>query len=91
MSNSVLNEGCIKILKEKELLYIRKKIPYEKYQIDLVGLSNGLNMKGKYPYLLTWVNDFSKYEWAIPFENKKQKQFEILCIRYLLEAILKKI
>ena len=33
--------------------YIRTEIAYKKYQIDLVELSNELNMKGKCPYLLT--------------------------------------
>ena len=39
--------------KRKRVVYIRTKIAQEKYQIDLVELSNELNMKGKYPYLLT--------------------------------------
>ena len=43
---------------------------YETYQIDLVELSRELNMNGKFKYLLTWVDHFSKYAWALPIKNK---------------------
>ena len=29
-----------------------------------------LNMNGKFKYILTWVNHFSKYAWALPIKNK---------------------
>ena len=48
----------------------RSKMAYERYQIDLVELSRELNMNGKFKYLLTWVNHFSKCIWALPIKNK---------------------
>ena len=76
--------------RKRVVKYIRTKIAYEKYQIDLVELSNEFNMNKKYPCLLTSVHNFSKYAWTIPIENKKQKQFEMLSLRYWLEVILKR-
>ena len=43
---------------------------YERYQIDLVELPRELNMNGKFKYLFTWVDHFSKYAWALPIKNK---------------------
>ena len=43
---------------------------YERYQINLVELSRELNINGKIKYLLTWVDHFSKYSWALPIKNK---------------------
>ena len=47
--------------KKRVVKYIRTKIPYEKYQVDLVEISVDFNMKNKFPYLLTCIDHFSKY------------------------------
>ena len=56
--------------KKKVVKYIRTKRTYEKYQVDLVEISAELNLK-KIPYLLTFIDHFSKYDWAIPIRNKE--------------------
>ena len=50
--------------------YIRTKRLYERYQVDLVEILAELNMKNKFPYLLTCIDHFSKYACAIPIRNK---------------------
>ena len=57
--------------RKRVIKYIRSKKPYERYQVDLVELAKELNMKDRFKYLLTWVDHFSKYAWAIPIWNKE--------------------
>ena len=57
--------------KKRIVKFIRTKRPYERYQVDLVEISKELNMKDKFPYILTCIDHFSKYAWAIPIKNKE--------------------
>ena len=57
--------------KKRIVKYIRTKRQYERYQVDLVEISAELNMKNKFSYLLTCIDHFSKYSWAIPIRNKE--------------------
>ena len=57
--------------RKRVIKYIRSKKPYERYQVDLVELAKELNMKDRFKYLLTWVDHFSKYAWAIPIRNNE--------------------
>ena len=57
--------------KEKESgKFIRSKITYERYQINLVELSTELNMNWNFKYLFTWIDLFSKYAWTFPIKIK---------------------
>ena len=51
--------------------YIRTKRPYERYQVDLVEFAIELNMKDKFQYLCTWVDNFIQYAWTIHNRNKE--------------------
>ena len=57
--------------KKRIVKFIRTKRPYERYQVYLVEISKELNMKDKFPYILTCIDHFSKYAWAIPIKNKE--------------------
>ena len=62
-----------KIHKNKMVVkFIRSKKPYERYQIDLFDISKEWNSTNNSPYLLTCVDHFSKYAWAIPIKNKEE-------------------
>ena len=39
--------------------------------MDVFEISKELNSINKSPYLLTYVDHFSKYAWAIPIKNKE--------------------
>ena len=70
--NKCINCRMHKTHKKKRVVkYIRTKRPYERYQVDLVEISAELNMKNKFSYLLTCIDHFSKYAWAIPIRNKE--------------------
>ena len=70
--NKCINCRMHKTHKKKRVVkYIRTKRPYERYQVDLVEISAELNMKNKFPCLLTCIDHFSKYAWAIPIRNKE--------------------
>ena len=57
--------------KEKEnRKFIRSKMTYERYQINLIELSTKLNINWNFKYLLTWVDHFTKYVWTLPINNK---------------------
>ena len=56
--------------KNRVVKFIISEMTYERYQINLVELSRELNMNGKFKLLLTKVDHFSKYDWALPIKNK---------------------
>ena len=60
-----------KIHMKKLVKFIWLKRAYERYQVDLVEISKKIYSINKSPYLLTCVNHFSKYAWAIPIKNKE--------------------
>ena len=57
---------------------------FERYQADTVKLDNRKTNNHAYPYLLTIVDNFSKYgfTYAIP-DKRKQKQLGITWIKLL--------
>ena len=70
--NKCLKCRMHKIQKKKRVVkFIRSKKAYERYQVDLVEISKELYSINKSPYLLTCVDHFSKYAWAIPIKNKE--------------------
>ena len=48
-------------------------------------------MKGMYPYLLTWVDRFSKYAWVILIENKKAETVRNAILKVFIRGYLKEI
>ena len=58
--------------------YIKSSSWYELYQADTVELDSRITEDNKYPYLLTIVDHFSKYGFAYPIKDKKQRQLEII-------------
>ena len=46
---------------KKRVKHIRATKVYERYQTNTVKLSQDLNMNGKYKYLFTWIDHFSKF------------------------------
>ena len=56
--------------KEKESgKFIRSKMTYERYQINLVDLSIELNMNWNFKYQVTLIDHFSKYAWTLPIKD----------------------
>ena len=51
----------IKFIRKKVVKFTRSKKVFERYQVDLVEFSKELNSINKSPYLLTYVDHFSKY------------------------------
>ena len=59
--------------------YIKSSLWYERYQADTIELDSRITEDNKYPYLLTIVDYFSKYELHIMLRIlKKQRQLEII-------------
>ena len=78
------------ITKNKRIISnIKTKMSYERYQVDFVLLAIELNMKGKFKYLCTWVEHFSKYACVIPIKTKKQLLSEMWLLMSLLMGIQK--
>ena len=62
--------------------YTRTKRLYELYQTDLVKIATKQNIK-KFKYIFAWVDNFSKYAWAIPIWIK-----EAIAVRNAIVHIL---
>ena len=61
-----------KIKKRKIIVkYIRSNACFERYQVDTVELDNRITNNHAYPYLLTIVDHYSKYEFAYAIPDKK--------------------
>ena len=64
---------------KKRVKHIRTTKVYERYQADTVKLSQDLNINGKYKYLFTWIDHFSKFGFWIPLSDIKGPSIR-LCI-----------
>ena len=64
---------------KKRVKHIRTTKVYERYQADTVKFSQDLNMNGKYKYLFTWIDHFSKFGFLIPLSEIKGPNIR-LCI-----------
>ena len=50
----------------------------ETWQADLVEMQPYSRENKGYKYLLTVIDIFSKFAWAIPIQNKTEKMFQLL-------------
>ena len=65
-------------VKKRIVKYIRSNSWFEQYQADTVELDSRITHNHTYPYILTIVDQFSKYGFVYAILDKKHKQLEII-------------